>query len=48
MDDNTFWILIWLLITPFGWLGLVFSGIASAMVGYGIGCIFQGIRGKLE
>lgn len=47
MDSNIFWLLIGVFLTPLGWIGLMSSGIALALTGYGVGCIFQGIRGKL-
>ena len=48
MDDNTFWILIWILITPLGWMGLLFTGIAALLTGIGVGAIFASIRGRLN
>ena len=28
MSDNLFWILFWVFLTPFGWIGLMFFGLA--------------------
>ena len=44
MDNNTFWILVWVLLTPFGWVGLLCSGLFVFLCGSAIGVIIATIR----